>query len=224
MTASVRPSLTAAQRRALLESDQATGRLTAREQTCGALAAMGLAVRYGRVGGHYLTAAGRRLRAELSGGGPSRGVSPQRVPSSEPAAGFRADDGHLPPAGPDPGRAAQVGAAWSGLLEIRRVLCDGDVSRPAPWERERFVHAVSLALEAAGRASSALGADGRRAAPGYSVTAAAQPGLAEISWHGDGVPDGLASCQEVLERSGWQCTRHTDRAGRRFLLASPRRA
>jgi hypothetical protein len=232
MTGPSRPSLSTAQRRALLESDPGTGRVDARQQTCAALVGMGLAVRYGRVGDHYLTAEGRRLRAELAaqppaqpeggrrGGEAPEGEGPSR-PAREAVPSFAADDGNRPHTGRDPGRAAQVAAAWAGLVEIRRVLQDGDTSRPAPWERERFTHAVSLALEAAGRPPSALDAASRRA-EGYSVTAAAQPGLAEVGWHG--VPDGLPSCQDVLERCGWQCTLHTDRTGRRFLLASPRRA
>jgi hypothetical protein len=227
MTGPSRPALTAAQRRALLGSDPDTGRIGAREQTCAALVGMGLAVRYGRVGDHYLTAEGRRLRTELAQ--PSvqpedaqpHGSQPQ-VPPPEAAPGFAADDGNRRHSHRSPDRAAQVTAAWAGLIEIRRVLQDGDTSLPAPWERERFTHAVSLALEAAGQPPSALGADARRTAAGYSVTAAVQPGLAEVGWHG--APDRLAACQEVLERSGWQCTLHTDRTGRRFLLVSPRRA
>jgi hypothetical protein len=220
------PALTAAQRRAVLESDAGTGRVGAREQTCEALVRLGLAVRYGRVGYHYLTPEGRRLREELAA--PSPTAPAQEPPQQEPPAGFTADDGNRTRDGRGPGRAPAVAAAWAGLTEIRRVLQDGDTSRPAPWERERFVHAVSLALEAAGLTPSALTGERGRAgpsgrAPGYSVTAAAQPGLAEVAWHG-APDDGLAACQDALERSGWQCTRHTDRAGRRFLLASPRRA
>jgi hypothetical protein len=223
--------LTAAQRRAVLESDPDTGRISAREQTCAALVRMGLAVRYGRVGDHYLTRDGLRLREELS-----RSVRPDPAPVGppiaarpEPPGGFAADDGNRPRAVSRPGRAAQVAAAWAGLVEIRRVLQDGDTSRPAPWERERLVHAVALALEAAGRTPSALDADGRRAAAGYSVAPAAQDGVAEVSWHGHGsVPgsaaEALASYQGVLERCGWQCTLHRDRTGRSFLLVSPRRA
>lgn len=214
-------ALTAAQRRALLESDPGTGRIRAREQTCAALTGMGLAVRYGRVGDHYLTAEGRRLRERLARPSLPPETLPPETPAPQPPPGFTADDGNRPTSDRGPSRAAQVAAAWAGLIEIRRVLQDGDTSRPAPWEQERFTHAVSLALEAAGRPPAALDATGRRTAAGYSVTAAAQPGLAEVSWHG--FPDELASCPRVLERCGWQCTLHTDRGGRRFLLASPRR-
>ncbi|MFE2428936.1 hypothetical protein ACFXJ5_19610 [Streptomyces sp. NPDC059373] len=212
--------LSAAQRRAILESDAETGRLGARVPTCEALARLGLAVRYGRVGGYYLTPEGLRVRGVLERVGPEaaevRSPAPTATAPPAPAAtGFNADDGTGPPSPALPGRAAEVATAWSGLLEIRRVLQDGDTSRPAPWERERLVHAIALALEAAGHPPST----------GYSVSpAAAQPGVAEVAWHGTGAPEALAACQQVLERFGWQCTLHRDRHGRSFLLVSPRRA
>lgn len=148
-------TLTAVQRRALLESDADTGQLSAREPTCAALARQGLAVRYGRTGGYYLTQEGRRVRTELARvelPAPESAAAPAIAPGPEPAAaperGFAADDGHGTGTAA-PRRAAEVASAWSGLLEIRRVLQDGDTTRPAPWERERLVHAVALALEAA---------------------------------------------------------------------------
>ncbi|MDX6350713.1 MAG: hypothetical protein QOF84_5503 [Streptomyces sp.] len=222
--------LSAAQRRAILESDAETGRLGARVPTCEALARLGLAVRYGRVGGYYLTPEGLRVRGVLDRIGPEAVTvrrEPAEAPTPAPAAttpaptpapaatGFTADDGTGPPSPTPPRRAAEVATAWSGLLEIRRVLQDGDTSRPAPWERERLVHSIALALEAAGHPPST----------GYSVSpAAAQPGVAEVAWHGTGAPEALAACQQVLERYGWQCTLHRDRHGRSFLLVSPRRA
>ncbi|MFJ4987102.1 hypothetical protein ACIP9H_25260 [Streptomyces sp. NPDC088732] len=225
--------LTAAQRTALLESDANTGLLGAREATCTALAKQGLAVRYGRTGGHYLTPEGLRVRAELA-----RTELPSHEPETPPeparqasgASGFLADDGHGPGAGGGSGsRAAEVAAAWSGLLEIRRVLQDGDTGRPAPWERDRYVHAVALALEAAGLPPSARDASGRPARPGYAVApAAAQDGVAEVSWPAPGdEPAGpaLDRCRALLEPHGWQCTLHRDRGGQAaFLLVSPRRA
>jgi hypothetical protein len=108
-----------------------------------------------------------------------------------------------------------VATAWSGLLEIRRVLQDGDVTRPAPWERERPVHAVALALEAAGHSPGT----------GYAVSPAAQQkGLVELAWHGSDAVESLSACQRLLEEYGWQCTLHRDRHGRSFVLVSPRRA
>jgi hypothetical protein len=115
-------------------------------------------------------------------------------------------------------RAAEVAAAWEGLLQIRAVLLDGVTDVPAPWERERRVHAVSLALEAAGCPPA------RPGSPGYRVTAAAESGMAEVTWS---VPDAAAAaltrCAALLGPRGWQCTEHRTRAGRPFLVVSPRR-
>jgi hypothetical protein len=236
-------TLTAVQRRALLESDANTGQLSAREATCAALARQGLAVRYGRAGRYYLTQEGRRVRTDLARVELAHPEHPADAEHPEPAAsapappppgpaperGFAADDGRGTGTAPR-GRAAEVAAAWSGLLEIRRVLQDGDATRPAPWERERYVHAVALALEAAGRPPSARDAAGRPSVIGYAVAPSAQSGVAEVSWH---LPAGaapgaaesaLAGCQAVLEAHGWQCTLHHDRRRRAFLLVSPRRA
>ena len=215
-------ALSGAQRRAILESDAGTGRLGARVPTCEALARLGLAVRYGRVGGYYLTPEGLRMRGVLArvGPEPEPPVAAQAQAPAAPAAGFTADDGAgAPGPGPaSPRRAAEVATAWSGLLEIRRVLQDGDVTRPAPWERERPVHAVALALEAAGH-SPATGAGGYTVSP-----AAQQKGLVEVAWRGSDPLASLAACQRLLEQYGWQCTLHRDRHGRSFVLASPRRA
>jgi hypothetical protein len=212
-------ALSGAQRRAILESDDGTGRLGARVPTCEALARLGLAVRYGRVGGYYLTPEGLRVRGVLARVGPDpepTAAAPASAPAA-PATGFAADDGTgVPsPGAASPRRAAEVATAWSGLLEIRRVLQDGDVTRPAPWERERPVHAVALALEAAGHSP----------ATGYTVSPAAQQkGLVEVAWRGSDPVASLTACQGLLEQYGWQCTLHRDRHGRSFVLASPRRA
>jgi hypothetical protein len=218
-------ALSGAQRRAILESDAGTGRLGARVPTCEALARLGLAVRYGRVGGYYLTPEGLRVRGVLArvGPGPEPGPeSPAAAPvPAAPAAGFEADDGTGAPGPASPRRAAEVATAWSGLLEIRRVLQDGDVTRPAPWERERPVHAVALALEAAGHSPASGASD----ASGYSVSPAAQQkGVVEVAWRGSEPVASLTACQRLLEQYGWQCTLHRDRHGRSFVLASPRRA
>ncbi|MEU1621233.1 hypothetical protein ABZ479_28525 [Streptomyces sp. NPDC005722] len=229
-------TLTAVQRRALLESDADTGQLSAREPTCAALTRQGLAVRYGRTGGYYLTQEGRRVRTELARGeipeagtGTAAEEAPAEAPARDAERGFAADDGHGT-AGAAPGRAAEVASAWSGLLEIRRVLQDGDTARPAPWERERLVHAVALALEADGRPPSARDAAGRPSVTGYAVGPSAQSGVAEVSWHSPaGAAPGTAEaeldrCRRVLEAYGWQSTLHHDRRRRAFLLVSPRRA
>ncbi|WP_031517550.1 hypothetical protein [Streptomyces sp. NRRL F-5123] len=214
-------TLTAAQRRALTGSDPVTGRLAARADVCAALAAHGLAVRHGRSGhhGYYLTPEGLRLRADLTAARPD--VPPPGRPA--PAADtFAADDGTGagPPGGPR--RAAEVATAWEGLLRIRSLLLDGSTGAPAPWERDRPVHAVALALEAAGCPPA------RPGSPGYAVTAAGErEGEPRVTWRGG--PDGtaairaLARCAELLGRYGWQCTEHRTREGEPFLLVSPSR-
>jgi hypothetical protein len=236
-------ALTAAQRKAVVGSDPATGRLSARADVCAALAAAGLAVPHGRSGHHsyYLSEEGLRQRAALAAAEAARerereagGSAP---PPAAPGGTFMADDGTGAVAfDRGPARAAEVAAAWEGLLGIRAVLLDGVTDVPAPWERERLVHAVSLALEAAGCPPGGHADPGARTevtahpagAGGYTVTASAQDGAAEVSWRGADSPDDaarqLARCATLLEDRGWQCTRHRDRAARPFLLVSPRRS
>lgn len=213
-------ALTPAQRRAVAGSDPATGRLAARADVCAALAAAGLAVRHGRGGHHsyYLTAEGMRLRAEWAvASAPAAAPEPPA-----PGGGFTADDGTgtAPPGGPR--RAAEVAAAWEGLLQIRAVLLDGATGVPAPWERERPVHAVALALEAAGcpPATTSTG--------GYAVTVSAQDdAMAEVSWRGAPTPadaaDALTRCAQLLAARGWQSTHHRTRHSIPYLLTTPRR-
>jgi len=235
----------AAQRRAVTGSDPATGRLSARPDVCMALAAAGLAVPHGRGGHHayYLTTEGLRLRAELaaaargpveseragtggSGTGGSgttgSGTAGSGTAGSGPAVGaaFTADDGtgQGPPPGGAARRAAEVASAWEGLLQIRAVLLDGVTDVPAPWERERRVHAVSLALEAAGCPAA------RPDSPGYQVVSATEPGMAEVSWTQAATSaPALSECARLLASRGWQPTEHRTREGRHFLVVSPRR-
>ncbi|WP_328917201.1 MULTISPECIES: hypothetical protein [unclassified Streptomyces] len=222
-------ALTAAQRRAVTGSDPATGRLSARAEVCAALVAAGLAVPHGRGGhhSHYLTGEGLRLRAALAREDANRApahANPDAAPANpapEPArGGFAADDGTgavTPPSG-GARRAAEVAAAWEGLLQIRAVLLDGVTDTPAPWERERPVHAVALALEAAG---CPPGADG---SAGYRVTPGADPGMVEVAWTERSSADtSLTRCAELLDRHGWQSTLHRARNARPFLLTTPRR-
>jgi hypothetical protein len=224
--------LTVAQRRAVAGSDRATGRVSARADVCAALVGAGLAVRHGRAGHHgcYLTPEGLRVRATLDadaqGVGTEEGTStpPQDRPAEDrlaqdrPAGGrFVADDGTGTLDAP-PARAADVAAAWEGLLQIRSVLGDGATEVPAAWERERPVHAVALALEAAGVPPARPGAS-----PGYLVRASAHPGLAEITWSApDFAPTALPRVATVLTPLGWQSTEHHTRDGSPYLLISPR--
>jgi hypothetical protein len=174
-----------------------------------------LAVRHGRAGHHsyYLTQEGLRVRAEL--GAAEAGTAADRPD------GFVADDGTGDGPAGGAGRAAEVGTAWEGLLRIRELLLGGtDV--PAPWERDRPVHAVALALEAAGCPPGGRGPEGYTVAPGSDRS------TPEVAWRGAadlaGAARALARCAELLDARGWQCTRHRTRDGAPFLLASPRRS
>jgi hypothetical protein len=210
----------AAQRRAVAGSDAATGRLSARPDVCTALVAAGLAVPHGRGGHHsyYLTTDGLRLRAELAGA--ASGEPAEADPVPQPAAAFTADDGtgEEEPAGGAARRAAQVATAWEGLLQIRAVLLDGVTDVPAPWERERCVHAVSLALEATGCPPA------RPGSPGYRVTPATEPGMAHVAWSDPAsAAPAVAECAHLLAERGWQPTEHRTRDGNPYLVVSPRR-
>lgn len=199
----------------MVGADGGTGRLGVKGEVCAALVARGLAVRHGRAGHHsyYLTQEGLRVRAEL-------GTVAEGEPAESPA-GFVADDGTG--AGPPGGarRAAEVDTAWEGLLRIRELLLGGR-DLPAPWERDRPVHAVALALEAAGCPPGGTGREGYAVAPGRDRAAP------EVTWRGGADPAAaaraLARCAELLDARGWQCTRHRTREGAPFLLASPRRS
>ncbi|MCL2732334.1 MAG: hypothetical protein FWE15_20210 [Actinomycetia bacterium] len=209
-------------RRAVSGADPATGRVTAPAAVCAALVAAGLAVPHGRGGhhSHYLTTEGRRLRAELAEAPGTGATVPAAGTAPGPAGGsFTADDGSgaAPPADPAR-RAAEVATAWEGLLQIRSVLMDGVTARPAPWERERVVHAVALALEAAGCPPARPGSPG---AAGYRVAASPHPGTAEISWSPAPSADALDRCAQLLAARGWQSTRHRTRAGEPYLLTTP---
>ncbi|MFI7361715.1 hypothetical protein ACIBO4_06175 [Streptomyces sp. NPDC050149] len=144
----------------------------------------------------------------------------------EPATG----EGPLPP-GPAERRAASVRTAFAGMLQIRRLTNTGPTSPetvPAPWELHRTVRAVALALEAAGRAASAVDASGRRTATGYRVAAGTSPGTARVEWLG---PPGsgaaheeegeLTRCAAVLRELGWIALLYRGPRSRRFLEVEP---
>jgi len=223
----VEKGLSAAQRKAVAGAEPATGRVAAREDVCAALIAAGLAVRHGRAGhrGVYLTSEGRRVREELAARAaaltepsPDAREAPASDGREAPGAGrFRADDGS---GAVEPGRArtAEVATAWEGLLQIRSVLGDGATEVPAAWERDRPVHAVALALEAAGVPPARPGASA-----GYRVRPSAHSGLAEITWSdADYGPTALARVAALLVPLGWQSTEHRTRDGSPYLLVSPR--
>jgi hypothetical protein len=224
--------LSVAQRKAVAGSEPSTGRVTARAEVCAGLVAAGLAVRHGRSGhqGFYLTPEGRRVRAELAaraaehaGAAEEEAAKPEAgVPAAlEPPGGgrFVADDG-TGSVSPTTGRAAEVAAAWEGLTQIRAVLADGATQVPAAWERERLVHAVALALEAAGVPPARPGGS-----PGYRVRLSTHPGLVEVTWsEPDFAPTALPRAADLLTPRGWQSTVHHTRDGSPYLLASPRGA
>ncbi|MFF8293490.1 hypothetical protein ACF068_30320 [Streptomyces sp. NPDC016309] len=149
--------------------------------------------------------------------------------------GFEAatGDGPAPPAtdGAAERRAAEVRVAFEGLLQIRRLTNTGGGDPgavPAEWERNRPVRAVALALEAAGIAPSAVGAEGRRVATGYRVAPGEGPGTVRVEWLG---PPGagaaqeeegaLAGCARVLAGLGWEALLYRGPRKRRFLEVEP---
>lgn len=220
--------LSPAQRRALTESDRATGRLSARPQVCAALTTAGLATPYGRSGHHYLTAEGLRVRAALAAEAqsvahPGGGFGVDGGTGAAPGGGFVADDGtrEVAPSGGGPGRSAEVAAAWEGLLRIRALLMDGATDLPAPWERERCVHAIALALEANG-CPPAHGDS--PASPGYTVTPSPYPDTARITWSPESAAArALPRVARLLAPYGWQSTHHRTRASFPYLLTTPHR-
>ncbi|MCF6522413.1 hypothetical protein [Streptomyces sp. JJ36] len=238
------PALTAAQRRAVRDADPGTGAVHAAASTLRRLERLGLARAYGRVGAHYLTAAGRDLRDRLLRPPPGSAAPP-------PRAGFTPATGDGPPGDGPPGdgradesaggqHAAAAARAWEALLEIRRVTGESPerlprpLGVPAPWERARPVHAVALALEAAGLPPSAVHPTGRRVRTGYRVTEGDTPGTARVEWRyaAGAAPDGdrtddarrrLDTCAGVLGDRGWDTERYLGAARRPYLLAVPRR-
>jgi hypothetical protein len=124
-------------------------------------------------------------------------------------------------------RAAEVRAAFAGLMQIRRLT--GAV--PAEWERNRMVRAVALTLEAAGLPPSALDAEGARVVTGYRVLDAPgrEGGAVRVEWAG---PPGsgaaheeqarLTECARALEAAGgWDALLYRGPRGRRFLEVEP---
>ncbi|MFC4493477.1 hypothetical protein ACFPA8_04930 [Streptomyces ovatisporus] len=201
-------------RQALLQADPALGRLHAPEETCAGLRRLGYAARHGRTGGTHLTLAGWDVRAELSG-------TPRTDTTAfTPATGHEAlDDGQV--------HARTAERAWASLLEIRRVTAE-DMGLPAEWERQRPLHAVSLALQASGLPPAAIGSARRCLRSGYQVSRGpAAPRSVRVDWRqrpGSDDPsprEGLATCQDVLAARGWSSDQYLDARHRPYLVAGP---
>lgn len=206
---------TPAQRRIIAAADPVTGRLTGTEAQLAALVRLQLAFRHPRPPhAYFLTPAGHRVREEPAG------VAPETAPV-EPVPGvFTARTGTEEAATPGtdgPARAREVRDAWLGLVELRRMTnADGDRDKPCGWERAHLPQAAAIALEAAGRIPARPGREG------YRVTATEQPDSVAVR---EPTAEGTRACGAVLERAGWQVSEHGEaRTGRRFVLASPRRA
>ncbi|MFJ5228047.1 hypothetical protein [Streptomyces sp. NPDC088400] len=151
---------------------------------------------------------------------------------TERPGGFEAATGDGPAAGGTPqARAAEVRVAFEGLLQIRRLTHTGagdPASVPAPWERQRPVRAVALALEASGMAASAVDASGRRTATGFRVGPGEEAGTVRVEWlgpHGGGAAQeeeqALAACAAALGRLGWEALLYRGPRRRRFLEVEP---
>ncbi|MER5305835.1 hypothetical protein ABT039_41105 [Streptomyces lasiicapitis] len=211
---------TPAQRRIIAAADPVTGRLTGTEAQLTALVRLQLAFRHPRPPhAYFLTPAGHRVRDEPVG------AAPETAPV-EPVAGvFAARTGtEEAPEEDGPSRAREVRGAWLGLVEMRRMTNpDGDKERPCAWERAHLPQAAAIALEAAGRVPARPGrAPARPGREGYRVTATEQPDAVAVR---EPTADGVRACATALERAGWQVSEHGEaRTGRRYVLASPRRA
>ncbi|MBT2480588.1 hypothetical protein [Streptomyces sp. ISL-94] len=145
--------------------------------------------------------------------------------------GFEAATGEGPAAPPDAGRAAELRTAYEGLLQIRR-LVNGPAGAavPAPWEVRQLPRAVALVLEASGMTPSAVDAQGLPVRTGYRVSAAPDPGRAEVTWVGprgggaaEEEQERLTACAAALERLGWVCLLYRGPRRRRFLEVEPPR-
>ena len=212
--------LSAAQRRIVEAAEPVTGRLSGSEAQLTRLVLMKLAFRHPRPPhDHFLTPAGHRIR---EAGPEPETPKPVSVPVPTEAVReggpFAARVGGETQVQGGPARAREVRSAWQGLVEMRRMTNQGGATdRPCAWERAHLVQAAALALEAAG-CPPAEGDDGG----GYRVGGTPQPEAVAVRDRG---PDGIAGCAAALEQAGWQVSEHAEpRTGRRYLLASPRRA
>ncbi|WP_234442209.1 hypothetical protein [Streptomyces sp. NRRL S-1448] len=123
-------------------------------------------------------------------------------------------------------RAAELRVALDGIRSIRGLTNSGPEpqTRPAEWERRRLLRTVSLLLEAAGLAPSAVGADGEPARTGYRTDAGERAGLVVVRWvgpRGSGARyqerESLLRCRQVLRDWGFEALEVRGPGGRRHL-------
>ncbi|MCX5384051.1 hypothetical protein [Streptomyces sp. NBC_00083] len=125
-------------------------------------------------------------------------------------------------------REAAVGAAFDGLLRIRRVMGGPGTTVPAPWERLQPVRAVAIALEAAGIEPSAVDGAGVRGATGYRVGAAERPGSVRVEWLGPpgsgaeyAANESLQRCATALRPLGWVALAYRGPRRHHYLEVEP---
>ncbi|MFF8556403.1 hypothetical protein ACF058_26665 [Streptomyces sp. NPDC015501] len=151
---------------------------------------------------------------------------------AEENSGFEPATGDGPvPVGPAAARAASVRTAFEGLLQIRRLTGSGEadpLAVPAPWERNRPVRAVALALEHAGAAPSAVDPSGQRVTAGYRVSLGETPGAVRVEWTGPpgsgavhDEEEALAGCAAALRELGWTVLLYRGPRRRRYLEVEP---
>ena len=215
--------LTAPQRAAVLGADPVTGEVEALPAVVASLVERGVARRYGATGRHYLTEAGRALRASRE-----QAEHPSRS-SEQGGAVFTArlgdevtgaDSAFAPES-----RRAEVAAAWAGVLEMRRL--EDTSGRPCFWERAQPVRAVALALEAADVTPTARDAAGHWTQVGYRALPG-ESAAVRVEWRGPASSKArleaereLGRCAAVLAAAGWEALQYLGRQGVRFLQIHP---
>ncbi|MEU6957119.1 hypothetical protein [Streptomyces sp. NPDC045714] len=151
---------------------------------------------------------------------------------TEESNGFEPATGDGPPAAePAAARAASVRTAFEGLLQIRRLTGAGrpdPVAAPAPWEVNRPVRAIALALERSGARPSAVDPSGQRVSAGYRVSDGESAGSARVEWTGpprSGAAHdeeaALAGCASALRELGWTVLLYRGPRRRRYLEVEP---
>ncbi|MCT2593938.1 hypothetical protein LHJ74_29205 [Streptomyces sp. N2-109] len=234
--------LTQAQERAVTGADPDSGEVRAGAPTRQRLERLGLARPHGRLGAHYLTDEGRAVRARIQERDRAAAPAPAGESSGEssgggfaPLTGDESERG--PSAASRSAHAASAARGWEALLEIRRLTQPGSgpasPSVPAPWERARPVHAVALALEAAGIPASAMDGSGRRVRTGYRVSPGEETATVRVEWRtaagaaAEGADDEadtqeqLAACARRLTACGWDTERYLGARRRPYLVVSP---